>query len=115
LYTTTKFAVRGLSESLRADLEKYNIGVSCLCPGAVNTNILASNDTRAAKYGKTGFAERDQAALAELKVMLEAGYDPVDLARVVLESVRRNEFWIFPYPEYVPMIEQKMRKRSSMP
>jgi hypothetical protein len=42
--------------------------------------------------------------------LLEAGFDPVDLARVVLEAVKRNDFWIFPYPEYVPMIEQKTKE-----
>ena len=39
IYTTSKYAVRGLSENLRMDLSKHNIGVSCLCPGGVNSNI----------------------------------------------------------------------------
>ncbi|MGH8229234.1 MAG: SDR family oxidoreductase, partial [Steroidobacteraceae bacterium] len=39
---TTKYAARGLSESLRIELEKYHIGVSLLCPGGVNTNIHES-------------------------------------------------------------------------
>jgi NAD(P)-dependent dehydrogenase (short-subunit alcohol dehydrogenase family) len=39
-YNTAKFAVTGLSESLRHELAPYGIGVSVLCPGAVVTGII---------------------------------------------------------------------------
>jgi NAD(P)-dependent dehydrogenase (short-subunit alcohol dehydrogenase family) len=35
----TKFAVRGFSECLRLDLARYNIGVACVYPPIVRTNI----------------------------------------------------------------------------
>jgi NAD(P)-dependent dehydrogenase (short-subunit alcohol dehydrogenase family) len=38
-YTTTKHAVVGLSESLALYLRPQGIGVSCLCPAGVMTNI----------------------------------------------------------------------------
>jgi NAD(P)-dependent dehydrogenase (short-subunit alcohol dehydrogenase family) len=38
-YGTTKFAVRGFSESLRAELASYNIGVTSVHPGMIRTNI----------------------------------------------------------------------------
>jgi NAD(P)-dependent dehydrogenase (short-subunit alcohol dehydrogenase family) len=38
-YTTTKHAIVGLSESLALYLGPRNIGVSCLCPAGVMTNI----------------------------------------------------------------------------
>jgi NAD(P)-dependent dehydrogenase (short-subunit alcohol dehydrogenase family) len=37
IYNTTKFAVRGMSESLRASLAPHGIGVSVLCPGLVKS------------------------------------------------------------------------------
>ena len=40
LYGTSKFAVVGLSEALRPELERFGIGVSVLCPGPVNTSII---------------------------------------------------------------------------
>jgi len=46
VYNTSKFAVVGLSEALRTDLEPHNIGVSVLCPGMVRTRILESERTR---------------------------------------------------------------------
>lgn len=39
-YVTTKFAVFGYSESLRAELRDYDIGVSTICPGVIRTNII---------------------------------------------------------------------------
>ena len=39
MYNTSKFAVVGLSEALRRELEPKKIGVSVLCPGPVATNI----------------------------------------------------------------------------
>ncbi|WP_428310143.1 SDR family NAD(P)-dependent oxidoreductase [Hydrocarboniphaga sp.] len=38
-YSASKFAVMGLSESLRADLYRHRIGVSTICPGFVKTPI----------------------------------------------------------------------------
>jgi NAD(P)-dependent dehydrogenase (short-subunit alcohol dehydrogenase family) len=106
IYCTTKYAVRGLSESLRIELEKYNIGVSLLCPGGVNTNIHESVLSRPGKYGSTGYYGADPEVFKRLKGVIESGFDPVDLARIVVAAVRRNEFWILPYPEFIPTLEQ---------
>lgn len=40
LYSTTKHAVVGLSESLRLEMKSRNIQVSVLCPGAVESEIF---------------------------------------------------------------------------
>ena len=39
-YSATKFAVTGFSESLFVELAGTNVGISCVHPGAVATNIL---------------------------------------------------------------------------
>ena len=43
-YTATKYAVVGICETLRQELEADNIGVSVLCPGPVQTNILVNSE-----------------------------------------------------------------------
>lgn len=106
IYCTSKYAVRGFSESLRIELEKYDIGVSLLCPGGVNTNIHESVLARPARYARTGYYGADPEVFKRLKSVIESGFDPVDLARIVLAAVRRNEFWILPYPEFVPTLEK---------
>lgn len=40
IYTATKYAMRGLAESLRLQLIPYNITVSLVCPGFVDTPLL---------------------------------------------------------------------------
>ena len=52
-YAATKHAVLGLGESLRRELEltDSNVGVSVLCPGLVNTNIMASARNWPAAWG----------------------------------------------------------------
>jgi short-subunit dehydrogenase len=47
-YATTKYAVVGLSNSLRAEVAQLGIRVSVLCPGFVRTAILEGGG----KYGK---------------------------------------------------------------
>jgi NAD(P)-dependent dehydrogenase (short-subunit alcohol dehydrogenase family) len=45
-YCATKFAVRGFSESLQAELRDAGIGVTCVHPGGVRTNIVRRSRTR---------------------------------------------------------------------
>ena len=106
IYCTTKYAVRGFSESLRVELEKHGIGVSILCPGAVNTNIHESVLSRPQRYGSTGYYGADPETFKRLKSVIESGIEPLDLGRIVLEAVRRNDFWILPYPEFIPTLEK---------
>jgi NAD(P)-dependent dehydrogenase (short-subunit alcohol dehydrogenase family) len=42
VYSMSKYAVLGFSESLRADLHEHGIGVSAVCPGVINTPIVAN-------------------------------------------------------------------------
>lgn len=39
-YSTSKFALVGLSESLRAEFGRQGVGVTALCPGFVDTNLF---------------------------------------------------------------------------
>ncbi len=110
IYCTTKYAVRGYSEGLRLELEKYNIGVSILCPGGVNTNIHESVLSRPKRYGETGYYWEDKEVFARLKSVIESGIEPVDLARIVRTAVEKNEFWVLPYPEFVPTLERYNEK-----
>ncbi|HKE44597.1 MAG TPA: SDR family NAD(P)-dependent oxidoreductase [Steroidobacteraceae bacterium] len=98
IYSASKFAVRGLSEALRVELAKYDIGVSVLCPANVNTNIAESVMTRPPQYDESGYRV-DGEVIASLKTLYAAGMDPVELAQHVLTAVRSNELYIIPYPE----------------
>jgi NAD(P)-dependent dehydrogenase (short-subunit alcohol dehydrogenase family) len=99
IYSTSKFAVRGMSEALRIELEPYNIGVSVLCPGAVNTNIHEAVFTRPKHLSNTNNHVGEE-EMKRQKAVLEPGLDPVVLAEKVLEAVKDNKLYIIPYPEF---------------
>lgn len=84
-YTTTKYAVIGLSKSLRAEAAQFGIRVSVLCPGVVRTPILEGGG----KYGKMLI----DAPPEELRRILERlrPISPNLFAQKVLKSVAKNK------------------------
>jgi NAD(P)-dependent dehydrogenase (short-subunit alcohol dehydrogenase family) len=99
IYNTTKFAVRGLSESLRASLARHGIGVSVLCPGLVKSYIYASDDIRPERL-KGGAKPVDRKNVQRLADIHEFGMEPDVIAARVLEAMRENRFHIFTHPEF---------------
>jgi NAD(P)-dependent dehydrogenase (short-subunit alcohol dehydrogenase family) len=101
VYNTSKFAVVGLSEALRADLEPHNIGVSVLCPGMVRTKILESERTRPEKF-EVSQDSANSAAQAHSEIMnlaMHTGIEPSEVAELVIEGIKNNQFYLFPHPE----------------
>ena len=99
LYSASKFAVVGLSNSLRLDLAPHGIGVSVLCPGFVRSNIHEAGKIRPAQYADTGY-HVSEAEMARLDQVLAVGMDPVEVAEAVLPAVLENREWIFPHAEF---------------
>jgi NAD(P)-dependent dehydrogenase (short-subunit alcohol dehydrogenase family) len=99
IYNTTKFAVRGLSGSLRASLAPHGIGVSVLCPGLVKSYIYASDDIRPEQL-KAGARPVDAAGVKRLADIHEFGMEPDVIATRVLEAMREDRFHIFSHPEF---------------
>lgn len=99
IYNTTKFAVRGMSECLRASLSRHGIGVSVLCPGLVKSYIYASDDIRPERL-KGGAKPVDRNNVQRLAEVHEFGMEPDVVAARVLEAMRENRFHIFTHPEF---------------
>lgn len=99
IYNTAKFAVRGLSESLRYSLAPHGIGVSVLCPGLVRSHIYASDDVRPPELAGTA-KPVDAEAVERLAKLHEIGMAPETVAARVLDAVRANRFYIFSHPEF---------------
>ncbi|WP_336980582.1 SDR family oxidoreductase [Altererythrobacter fulvus] len=92
VYAASKFAVRGLSDSLRLALAPYNIGVSVLCPGMVKTRAMTAGDVyRQAHEGAAADERRDT---------IEGGMDPYDLGKEVVDAIEHNRPYIFPHGEF---------------
>ncbi|TLY67255.1 MAG: SDR family NAD(P)-dependent oxidoreductase [Gammaproteobacteria bacterium] len=99
IYNTTKFAVRGLSESLRASLAPHGIGVSVLCPGLVKSYIYASDEVRPTGL-KAGAKPVNTENVKRLAAVHEFGMEPDVIAARVLEAMREDRFHIFTHPEF---------------
>jgi len=99
IYNSTKFAVRGMSESLRYSLAPHNIGVSVLCPGLVKSHIYASDEVRPATLS-SGARPVDSAAVGRLEQLHQFGMEPDVIAARTLEAMQENRFHIFPHPEF---------------
>ena len=99
IYNTTKFAVRGLSESLRYSLAKHKIGVSCVCPGLVKSYIYASDDIRPAEL-KADAKPVNHEGVARLAGLHEVGMEPDTIAARILQGMRENQTYIFPMPDH---------------
>ena len=103
IYSATKFAIRGLSESLRYDLAPHGIGVSVLCPGTVATNLHQSEENRPDHYiGEVDDALLEKRSLTStlFKQVLPTGMDPVEVGEKVLSGIRNNDFYILSHPEF---------------
>ena len=118
IYCASKFAVRGLTESLRFDLEPKGIGVSLLSPGGVNSNIHEAMLTRPAKYASTGYYEGGPEIFARLKAVIAGGMEPEQLAAYVVRAVKDNALYILPYPEFrdrLEAIHQRVMEALALP
>ena len=94
LYTTSKFAVVGLSEALADDLSDRGVGVSVLCPAAVDTAIYDVGRNRPARFG----GPFEQAPDPELAAALKTGKKPVEIGRWVIRAILDSQLHIFPHP-----------------
>ena len=80
-YAATKFAVRGLSLSLREELAPHGIGVTAICPGMIATSIIDGGRMA----GDTG-ARKTKVATT----FRERGAPPEKVAAAILDAVRTN-------------------------
>ncbi len=107
VYNTSKYAVVGMSETMRVDLAAKGIGVSVLCPGVVRTNIFTSGRNRPAELaGDTDTAAQiltdgsaDPEQMERLQQILDNALDPAVVGDMVLHAIQHDEFYIFTHPE----------------
>lgn len=99
IYNTAKFAVRGMSYSLRHSMYKYGIGVSVVHPGLVKSYIYASDDVRPDSL-KGAMKPVDQDAVKRLEGLHEFGMEPDVIGARILDGVRENRANIFTHPDH---------------
>ena len=98
VYSATKHAVRGLTETLWYNLAPQNIGVSMLCPGFVSSNIHYTEELRPEEFKNSGY-EVDPKMQERLARAQAIGMSPIEVGERVLKGIERNDLFIFTHAE----------------
>ena len=111
-YNASKHAVTSIAETLFSELREAGskVRVSCLCPGAVVTNISDAERNRPKELENAGAVERDLGDLTEFSQTFESfARKPADVAERVLAAVLEDRFWIETDEVYREPIEARHR------
>jgi len=100
-YSVTKHAAVGLAEWLSITYGDRGIGVSCLCPQGVWTNMTggggqrqSASEVAASTAGRDGFLEAEE------------------VAEAVLEALAEDRFLILPHPEVATYEQRRANDRE---
>lgn len=112
IYDATKHAVVALSEDLFLDMQSASIpvGVSVLCPGWVNTQLVDAE--RNWPFGEeppvTGAAIT--AIEPHLRRALAEGVTPAAVADRVAACIEEERFWVFTHPEWMELAGRRWER-----
>lgn len=106
LYTTTKHAVVGYSDMLRAELEPEGIGVTVLCPGLVEGDLgRTSAGNRPERFGGPSDEVQGSGRMPPGAMSRE------EAGAAVVDAVRANHAYCFTHPEALPMLRARYEAR----
>lgn len=95
-YISSKFALEGLGECLRYELGQFGIKTTMIEPGVIKTNFFNSMKVPESKIDPKYKTLTDN-ILAGLKMMVEMGTAPSQVADVVMKAIHADEM----LPRYV--------------
>lgn len=94
-YSASKFAVLGMSNSLRQETEAHNVGISVLFPGLTRSRM---------SEGVKDAMGMDDATWAGFSANMMV---PIWLGRATVKAVEGNLPYIISHPDHGPMLEQR--------
>jgi NAD(P)-dependent dehydrogenase (short-subunit alcohol dehydrogenase family) len=114
-YPASKFAVVAISESLSLECFNTNVGVSVVCPGYVNTNIVENsrilNETRPGVWQPTPeMIKQSEISIENIEKILALGMAPEKLAEIVIKAIENDILYVLTHPEYIPAIRSRFER-----
>lgn len=104
VYTATKHAVLGYSEILRGELEPDGIGVSCMCPGMVDSNLGATSlRNRPARHGGPEDA-------GDTTGMIPTAMRQEDVGRYVVAAIEADRPHVLTHPEARAVVDARHQR-----
>jgi NAD(P)-dependent dehydrogenase (short-subunit alcohol dehydrogenase family) len=111
-YNVAKHGVVALMATLARDLHgrKSPVTASVLCPGPINTNISRhSVEYRPGREKPSAdSAGAGRAASGIQKMLEEQGMHPDEVGRLVLDAIRRGQFWILTHPDMAKIASKQV-------
>ncbi len=87
-YSAAKFGLRGVSEVLRFDLERHGIGVTLVCPGAVDTPLVGTVNI-------VGVDRDNPAVAASIGRFQRHAVSPESAAASMIRGVEKGKYLVF--------------------
>jgi len=102
----TKYAVVALSEALEQELAGSGIGVSVLCPAAVDTGIHLSARARPSRFGGPFTRDADHF----MGDLIKQGLRPEQVGARVVQAIRDDEFYILTHSSPRAWVERRFAR-----
>ena len=103
IYGVTKHAALAYSETVYTHLKQQQarIGITCLCPGIVDTKIFYAGRNRPAELrDEEPEHERDMARRSALRDRIARGATPSSVAEQVMTAIREGQFYLLTDQEW---------------
>ncbi len=105
IYGAAKAGVLAMSEALRIDLEHDGIGVTCLMPGPVKSNIHEVAKLRPGQFQETRLDSFEQEL--EKRSPSPDWMTPIEVGRLTVDAIRRNQLFVFTHKEFKRGVEER--------
>ncbi|MDG2303508.1 MAG: SDR family NAD(P)-dependent oxidoreductase [Candidatus Binatia bacterium] len=102
-YVASKYAVVGISETLRMEGADYGLSCSALCAGNTNTKIVMSARNRLPEFG--GPEEADNPAVQSI---IDEGMAPEQVGQIVRQGVIDDLEYIWTHPDIRELADARL-------
>ena len=96
-YISSKFALEGLSESLRFELTPFGVDVIIIEPGVIKTNFMKNMKMAKKSELDTVYKDITTKVVYGVKMMAEMGTPPKEVANAIVKAIKAKK----PLPRYI--------------
>jgi NAD(P)-dependent dehydrogenase (short-subunit alcohol dehydrogenase family) len=96
-YISSKFALEGLSESLRFEFAPFGVEVIIIEPGVIKTNFMKNMKMAKKSELDTVYKDITTKVVSGVKMMVEMGTPPKEVANTIVKAIKDKK----PLPRYI--------------
>ena len=96
-YISSKFALEGLSESLRFEFAPFGVDVIIIEPGVIKTNFMKNMKIAKKSELDTVYKDITTKVVSGVKMMTEMGTHPKEVASTIVKAIKDKK----PLPRYI--------------